>query len=237
MSSSIIPEQFISLILIAGGSFNPITIAHLRMFELAKDYYEKVAPGQYIVTNGVISPVNDLYGEKKNLVMAKDRVAMARLAVNNANLPGQWIQVSDWETRQSEWVRTIRVLKYHQSIADDVNKDLPGAQRPRCRFLSGADLLESFAKPGLWHDEDIEEIIKNYGLVVITRSGSDAQKFVDSHHILAKFRDQIDIVTEPISNEISATKVREAIRGNYSIKYFVADPVIQYIKENNLYKN
>ena len=37
------------------------------------------------------------------------------------------------------------------------------------KLLCGADLLESFAVPGLWDEEDLASIVRDYGLVVISR--------------------------------------------------------------------
>lgn len=55
---------------------------------------------------GIISPVNDNYG-KKDLVAARHRVAMARLALQTSD----WIRVDSWESEQAQWVETIKVLR------------------------------------------------------------------------------------------------------------------------------
>lgn len=56
------------------------------------------------------------------------------------------------------------------------------------KLLCGADLLESFSIPGLWADEDIETIVGQYGLVVVTRLGTDPWKFVYESDILTKYK-------------------------------------------------
>lgn len=45
----------------------------------------------------------------------------------------------------------------------------------------------------------------------------------------------IHIVTEWITNEVSSTKVRRALRRGESVKYLVQDSVIDYIYKNALY--
>lgn len=62
--------------------------------------------GLYQVIRGIISPVNDNY-MKKDLVAAQHRVAMARLAVQTSN----WIQVDSWESEQTQWMETVKVLR------------------------------------------------------------------------------------------------------------------------------
>ncbi|XP_073088368.1 nicotinamide/nicotinic acid mononucleotide adenylyltransferase 3 isoform X5 [Manis javanica] len=93
----------IPVVLLACGSFNPITNMHLRLFEVARDHLHQT--GLYQVIRGIISPVNDNY-MKKDLVAAQHRVAMARLAVQTSN----WIQVDSWESEQTQWMETVKVL-------------------------------------------------------------------------------------------------------------------------------
>uniref|UniRef100_A0AC11BJB6 Nicotinamide nucleotide adenylyltransferase 3 n=1 Tax=Ovis aries TaxID=9940 RepID=A0AC11BJB6_SHEEP len=61
--------------------------------------------GRYRVIGGIISPVNDNYG-KKDLVSARHRVAMARLALQTSD----WIRVDSWESEQAQWMETVKVL-------------------------------------------------------------------------------------------------------------------------------
>ncbi|MBN3301465.1 NMNA1 adenylyltransferase, partial [Amia calva] len=106
---------------------------------------------------------------------------------------------------------------------------------PRIKLLCGADVLESFAVPNLWKQEDITEIVGKYGLVCITRQGYDVEKFIYQSDILWKYRNNIHLVKEWITNEISATKVRRALRRGLSVKYLVPDPVVDYIHSHQLY--
>ncbi|KAK2572265.1 Nicotinamide/nicotinic acid mononucleotide adenylyltransferase 1 [Acropora cervicornis] len=130
------------------------------------------------------------------------------------------------KSKQSGWQETIKVLT-HMS-----DKFVDSAH---VKLLCGADLLESFAVPNLWKDEDIEQIVGQYGLVVISRAGSNPESFIYESDVLTKFKDNIHIVTEWISNDVSATKIRRALRRGESVKYLIPDPVIEYIKANKLY--
>ena len=56
------------------------------------------------------------------------------------------------------------------------------------KLLCGADLLESFAVPNLWDEEDIEVILKDFGLVVMTRAGSNPQQFIDQSPQLTRLK-------------------------------------------------
>lgn len=49
-------------VLVACGSFSPITNMHLRLFEEARNYL-MIASKQLDVVGGLISPVHDAYGK------------------------------------------------------------------------------------------------------------------------------------------------------------------------------
>ncbi|XP_006178447.1 nicotinamide/nicotinic acid mononucleotide adenylyltransferase 1 [Camelus dromedarius] len=250
------------VVLLACGSFNPITNMHLRLFELAKDYMN--GTGKYRVIKGIISPVGDAY-KKKGLISAHHRLIMAELATKNSN----WVEVDTWESLQKEWVETAKVLRHHQekleaSACDDQQSSpvlgRPGRKRkwaeqrqdcsqrkspeqtktkdvPKVKLLCGADFLESFGVPNLWKSEDITKIVGEYGLICVTRAGNDAQKFIYESDVLWKHQNNIHLVNEWITNDISSTKIRRALRRGQSIHYLVPDLVREYIEKHNLYSS
>lgn len=94
-------------------------------------------------------------------------------------------------------------------LPDDI-KDVTG--NIQVKLLCGADLLESFAVPGLWAQEDvtdaqwmteifllvlfgnewfsfqIEAILGQHGIVVISRSGSNPEKFIFESDLLNRYK-------------------------------------------------
>jgi nicotinamide mononucleotide adenylyltransferase len=58
------------IVLVACGSFNPITYHHLRMFEIAKDFIRQNT--NFEIVGGYLSPVSDEY-KKAGLVSAHHR--------------------------------------------------------------------------------------------------------------------------------------------------------------------
>lgn len=249
------------VVLLACGSFNPITNMHLRLFELAKDYMN--GTGKYRVIKGIISPVGDAY-KKKGLISAHHRVIMAELATKNS----EWVEVDTWESLQKDWVETAKVLRHHQEKLEarncDYHQDSSGLERagrkrkwaeqsqefnqkkssepktkdgPKIKLLCGADILESFGIPNLWKSEDITKIVGDYGLICVTRAGNDAQKFIYESDELWKHQNNIHLVNEWIANDISSTKIRRALRRGQSIRYLVPDLVREYIEKHNLYNS
>ncbi|XP_031760955.1 nicotinamide/nicotinic acid mononucleotide adenylyltransferase 1 isoform X2 [Xenopus tropicalis] len=244
------------VVLLATGSFNPITVMHLRLFELARDYLHET--GKYKVIKGIISPVGDGY-KKKGLIEASHRLAMANLATKNSN----WIEVDSWECSQKEWMETVLVLRHHQqklanantsdssekvvhkkghkrkrenSYQDKTDRCLQESKvMPQVKLLCGADMLESLGKPNLWKNEDVIEILSSFGIVCITRLGSNASNFIYESDILWKYKHMIHLVEEWITNDISSTKIRRALRRGMSIRYLVPDSVVEYIENHELY--
>ncbi|NXI84105.1 NMNA3 adenylyltransferase, partial [Rhipidura dahli] len=205
--------------------------------------------GRYQVIEGIMSPVSDNYG-KKGLVSARHRVAMAKLALETSD----WIRVDPWESEQETWTETVKVLRHHynESLrvfqAKEFMRNKHPTERstgeslscqqpvlPELKLLCGADFLQTFQTPNLWNEEDIKEIVEKFGLVCISRAGSDPPQYIQESGLLRKFQHNIFLVKEWIQNEISATQIRSALCRGLSVKYLIPDSVIAYIAHHNIY--
>lgn len=231
----------IPLVLLACGSFNPITNQHMRLFELARDHMHST--GQYQVVGGIVSPVSDGYG-KQGLVLAEHRIAMARLALQSSS----WVTVDEWESQQPDWTETVVTMRYHygrilkefeQSVATHIDSSGNGpplsGPAPQLKLLCGADFLDSFKVPGLWLDDHVEELVGDFGLVSVSRGGLQPERAVHESDMLSLHSRNVFLVREWVRNETSATEVRRALRRGLSVKYLIPDPVIEYIHRHDLY--
>lgn len=212
-------------VLISCGSFNPITVMHLRMFEMARHHMRTKRNVE--VEKGVISPTNDGYAiHKASLSPAFHRLAMIRLALEDVN--NSWILCNDWETQQKEWIRTLPALRHYATVYGD-----------NLRLLCGADMLESFLVPNLWSDEHIEEIIRDYGIIALPRPGSNVYKLIhdsEKSHIFRRYLDRIELIDDKYQTNLSSTMVRDAVREGLPIDHLVTKSVANYIKNKSLYK-
>ncbi|XP_022655392.1 nicotinamide/nicotinic acid mononucleotide adenylyltransferase 1-like isoform X2 [Varroa jacobsoni] len=156
-----------------------------------------------------------------------------------------WIRVDDWEISQPEWTCTRDVLKHYEEgfnkhgILSNFSRDQShlNSGAIRVMLLCGNDFLESFAIPGLWKADHIDELTKKFGMAVISRSSCDAEKLIYEQDMIYANRTTVHLIKEWLYNEISSTKVRKALRRGESVKYVVLDSVIGYIERNGLYKS
>jgi len=228
--SSKFPTSFTAekgALVVACGCFNPPTLMHLRLFEMARD--ELRTQLNSFVVGGIMSPTHDGYRFRKPALLdATHRVAMCESSVASSS----WIAVSKWEVEQAEWTRTRAVLDY---LKERVDADM-GHGRTRVFLVCGADLVDSFMVPGLWKDEDVERMVSVHGLCVVTRAGHDLTAVIEQHPILRRHAENIVRVPQRIANDISSTAVRDACAAGRSIKYLVDDSVIPYIEKHALYR-
>ncbi|KAF9012522.1 hypothetical protein BDQ17DRAFT_1344072 [Cyathus striatus] len=219
------------IVLVACGSFSPVTYLHLRMFEMAKDYVRQNT--EFEVVGGYLSPVSDMY-KKPGLLSATHRVNMCTLAAEESS---NWLMVDSWETFQS-YQRTAIVLDHFDH---EINTVMGGIQTEdgehrniRVMLLAGSDLISTMSEPGVWSYTDLEHILGRYGTFIIERAGSGMDQATDS---LAKWRHNIHMVSQLIQNDVSSTKVRLFLRRGLSVRYLLPNAVVDYIEEHGLYQD
>ncbi|KAK9235583.1 hypothetical protein V1525DRAFT_347991 [Lipomyces kononenkoae] len=221
------------LVIVACGSFSPITFLHLRMFEMAIDTIREL--NKFEVIGGYYSPVSDNY-RKAGLAPANHRVRMCELACERTS---SWLMVDAWESLQPTYQRTAVVLdhfNYEINVKRGGIKTKTGERRPaKIMLIAGGDLIESMGDPNVWAEEDLHHILGRYGCLIVERTGSDVRSFLLSHDILYEHRHNVIVIKQLIYNDISSTKVRLFIRRGMSVQYLLPNSVIRYIEEHGLY--
>ncbi|CAF5030790.1 unnamed protein product, partial [Rotaria sp. Silwood1] len=222
------PSPIKRIVILLTGSFNPITIGHLHMLELARDYYHLQS---IQVLKGIISPVNDTY-PKPGLAKAEHRIEMIQAAVAN----NQWLRVDSWEANQESWTRTKIVLDHHY---EDIKKQY--GENTELRLLAGADVVRSMLNPKSWEPQDIDDIMTKYGVACINRlsapeSGQDKATVPDvTEGMPDLWKKHIDIIEDWVVNDISSTNIRKRLEKGLSVKYIVPDATIAIIRQRHLY--
>lgn len=235
LATTLVDDTKYPLVVVACGSFSPITYLHLRMFEMALDLILELT--RFEVIGGFYSPVSDNY-KKQGLAPAHHRVRMCELACERTL---SWLMVDAWESLQLKYTRTALVLDHFN---EEINikrggiKTKSGEHRGvKIMLLAGGDLIESMGEPDVWADQDLHHILGKYGCLIVERTGSDVRSFLLSHDIMYEHRRNVLVIKQLIYNDILSTKIRLFIRRGMSVQYLLPNSVIRYIQEHRLYVN
>lgn len=97
----------------------------------------------------------------------------------------------------------------------------------------------------------LEEIVSNYGLVVLSKPHTDPYRTIYSSDILRKYEVVFKVVLltssfvqknvyvindETSLSALSSNRLRTAIRRGESVRFCMGDSIIEYIQEHNLYR-
>lgn len=221
------------VVLVSCGSFNPPTVAHMRVLELVRDEYMRRGIDVY---GAYMSPVHDAYG-KESLISGEHRLAMCHLASESSD----FIMTDPWEVSQDGYTRTLYVLesidrRLKQAFRADEGQMV---EIPRTVLVCGGDVVESMAKPDVWDQELLEKLLCDHGVACVVRSGVCIENVLDKQGtLLHKYRDAVVVVEngDEALQGVSSTGVRGQVRRGESPTDGVVHPaVVKYIKDNGLY--
>lgn len=192
---------------IMGGTFNPIHIGHLILAQKAYEEYE--LDEIIFITSG--DPPHKQVGH----ISATMRGDMTRLAVEDNPI----FQYSDMEIKREGYSYTYLTLLELREIYADAE----------LYFLLGADSLFYLEK---WKRPDI--IMQNAVILAANRNTNNEQLYNKIDELKKDYDADIRIIDMP-NIDISSSFIRHMVNIGRSVKYYVPDLVIDYIKENNLY--
>ena len=199
---------------IYGGTFNPPHLGHLTA---AAAVIATLKLDKLLLIPASIPPHKDL---PAGSATAEQRLEMTRMAGEQLGL-GSKVETLDMEVRRAG-----------KSFTSDTLAELK-AQFPEDELwlLMGTDMFLSFET---WHEP--QKICQNCVIVAAVRDHVSAEHFKEQiEYLTQKYQVDIRILATP-NIDVSSHEIREWIRkANTSLKYYVPDKVISYIKEKNLY--
>ena len=186
---------------IFGGAFNPVTKAHMQVYEYVMN---RVGADEF-----VFLPVSSAY-TKSDLASNYHRLNMLELAIATKDN----VKVSELEMNDSDFLGTYQsLIRFSDSEKVDVG------------FVIGADNLMGMH---LWIN--IQGILSEFKIIVLSRYGIDINKIIDGNPILKKHKKSF-IICDDFNVDISSTHFREIFK-----KEFVPEGVFEYIVDNGLYQ-
>ena len=193
-----------------GGTFDPIHIGHLMLAECA---YE-----QFQLEQVLFLPAGNPPHKDKRKVGATDRqrIDMVRLAIEG----NPHFALDPEEMLREGYTYTKDTLNLLTSQHPDTDY----------YFIIGADSLMTF---DTWYHP--EEICRDSILAVAVRDQMSMEKIQEKMHELEeKFQARIYLLQTP-DVDIASSHLRQMRSQKRSIRYYVTDPVWQYIEEHALY--
>ncbi len=190
-----------------GGTFNPIHIGHLR---LAEDVREKFTLDRIIFIPTNIPPHKKVEFGADPI----DRLKMVQIAVEKN---GSFI-CDDVEIKRGGNSYTIDTVNY-------IYKNYQFDKKPF--FLLGSDLI-----PELSTWKRIDRLTELLSFIVLLRN---------NYPIVSEYGNDIMGFEYSIFSdrniEITSSEIRQRLRKGQSVRYLVADSVLDYIIEKGLYRD
>lgn len=194
-----------------GGTFDPIHVGHLAA---AEDAAWRLNLDEVLFVPNNVPP----HKRDRQVSKAKDRLAMVRQATSGNPL----FRVSEIEiarTGPSYTIDTLRELaRYFGESASML-------------FLTGQDALSDLHS---WHQPD--QLLQEFEVIFLCRPEG---RELDWNPIEARFpglRSRVDLVRIP-QLEISGSDIRARVREGRPIRYYVTEPVENYILSQGLYRS
>ena len=223
------------------GSFNPPTIAHLRLLIEGKEFLERKG---LVVAEAVLSPCSDGY-KKPTLIPSQFRLEMCHRAIDELNAwygspsPPRF-RVSSREASTPQFTHSSAVLDWVQAEAAAIHRS-----QIQTFLVCGGDLFASLTRPDLWPRHVVEQILAGHSLLVFPRPATVAygmpvgdaeacRRVTEKDPLLSKFADRIQYVEASLL-DISSTVVRSSVASHLSIQFLVPQSVATYIKDHRLY--
>jgi nicotinate-nucleotide adenylyltransferase len=196
---------------VLGGTFDPPHLGHLLLAQEALQALD--------LSKVLFVPAGEPWRKAgRELSPRADRLAMARLAVeDNAALV----------------VSTAEVERPGPSYTAETLAELrdQSASETELFFIMGADSLADFSH---WHEP--QRILQLARLAVAERPPLDVEGLAQAipEELAGVLRERVVWLKMPLI-EISASAVRERVRGGLSIRYWVPQAVEEYIHSHGLY--
>lgn len=193
-----------------GGTFNPIHLAHLYIAYEAKETLnlDKVI---FMVAG------NPPHKKESPVIDSKYRYNMVQKAIEGYDD----FEISDYEITKNGYSYTYETLEYIKSQEENIE----------VFFIAGADSLMDIEK---WRNTDL--VLSNCTFVAFNR-GEYTKEILEDQKIKLKNKYNANIVLLDVANiDISSSMIRKRILEDKRVDFFLSKEVIEYIKENNLYR-
>lgn len=195
---------------ILGGTFNPIHLGHLL---IAENAYEQFKLDRVNIMPAHISP----FKLDTKVLDKEDRKKIIELSI--ADNPHFVMDPREIDSDS---------ISYTYLTLSDMKANNP---EDELFFILGADSLKTIKN---WRNPQI--IFDNATVLAAVRDNDDIddlKRYADE--IKALFNGNVGFIKTP-TYDVSSTDIRRRIASGESVRYMICDAAIEYITDNNLYK-
>ncbi len=172
--------EVLKLIIVFGGTFNPVTNAHLKVCDFVLEKFPS--------STFVFLPVSSAY-TKSDLASNFDRIQMLKLAISRRKN----VLISDLEISDTDFLGTYQsLIRISDQMSDKV------------AFVLGADNLIHMHK---WIN--IRGLLSEFKIIVLGRNNLDIKKLINNNPVLRDYTDSF-IVFDDFYMDISSTEFRKS---------------------------
>ena len=210
MNEEMFNSKYIRSLAILGGSFDPIHYGHLRAAETVKE--------EFNVDKVIFLPTGKAPHKSS---IGLDDIEHRYLMSVAATLSNPDFAVSRMELDRAGTSYTVDTLSEIRKVCA---ADIP------IYFIVGADSLLDMAG---WKDP--ETLFSLCSFIVLARPGIDIDATEKAIENLRELFNAKIYFLRDFFYPVSSTELRERVKGNVSIKYYVPETVETYIHKNGLY--
>lgn len=196
---------------IMGGSFNPIHMGHLMMSEYMR---------AHLGLNKVLFiPTGNAPHKRDYSVTAKERLKMVDLAVAG----NYYFETSDLEVTKTTTTYSVDTLLALKAIYPDAE----------FYFFLGSDILQDLKT---WERFGDLAGLTQFAVAVRPGDGAITKEAIreEIRYLKTTYNANVVLIDTPLL-EISSTTLRNRIRQGKSVKYFIPDNVMAYIRKKRFY--
>lgn len=191
------------------GSFNPPLFSH---FSLA----QQLLNCDKNIEKIIFVPVSSKYN-KNGLIEDKHRFNMLNLVCKT----NPKFEVSDIEFNMPKQPYTFETLQA-------VQKSYPNFE---IRLIIGTDNLKEF---NTWYE--YQKLLTSFKVYVLARDEDNIDEIIAKDNSLSKYSSSFVNTNISVRTNLSSSFVRNEIKNGNSVEFLLPDVIIDYIKNNNLYK-
>jgi nicotinic acid mononucleotide adenylyltransferase len=212
------------VVIVGGGSFNPLTRMHLRTFFVAKQWIEKQLRAEVI--GALLSPAHSSLVRLRYRTCASEviptahRLAMAQLCVQDS----RWISVDPWEV-------TRRCAMDYLSQLDHVQSML------HSRFPNVNIKLFYLSKPNFVPKLSIEGMKKNgFSCICVCRAPESdyLRSSLGSRSNGVVYIGEDIAILDTSMDQVSAKKVRDGLKAGRDVETLVGHAINAYISDHHI---